>query len=65
MSRSARLLGFHFLDGHVEYQLKISRPEGESWELQKRYSQMRDLHDLLKLRIPAINSVCPFIVFIL
>jgi len=45
-------------DGYTEYQIKVTDPSGESWMLKKRYREVRELHEHLKLkypdRIPAI-----------
>eukprot|EP00931_Biecheleriopsis_adriatica_P076017 TRINITY_DN49771_c0_g1_i1.p1 TRINITY_DN49771_c0_g1~~TRINITY_DN49771_c0_g1_i1.p1 ORF type:complete len:269 (+),score=60.85 TRINITY_DN49771_c0_g1_i1:69-809(+) len=36
--------------GHTLYYIKVTNPEGVSWNIEKRYSEMRQLHDELRLR---------------
>ncbi|CEM13955.1 unnamed protein product [Vitrella brassicaformis CCMP3155] len=49
---SVLFVGNSTRDGHTEYQLKVVDPENTSWFTQKRYREIRELHDQLKLRFP-------------
>eukprot|EP00386_Alphamonas_edax_P005466 GDKI01017621.1.p1 GENE.GDKI01017621.1~~GDKI01017621.1.p1 ORF type:complete len:268 (-),score=88.41 GDKI01017621.1:265-1008(-) len=49
---SVLFVGNCFKDGHVEYQVKVTDPDNESWFIQKRYREFRELHDVLKLKYP-------------
>lgn len=39
-------------DGVTEYQIKVTPPVGESWFIRRRYREVRELHDHLKLEYP-------------
>eukprot|EP00397_Hematodinium_sp_SG-2012_P045268 GEMP01050787.1.p1 GENE.GEMP01050787.1~~GEMP01050787.1.p1 ORF type:complete len:238 (+),score=52.18 GEMP01050787.1:63-776(+) len=39
-------------DGYTEYHIKVTNPNGESWILKKRYREVRELHEHLKLKYP-------------
>eukprot|EP00440_Ansanella_granifera_P043265 gb/GFBE01046901.1/.p1 GENE.gb/GFBE01046901.1/~~gb/GFBE01046901.1/.p1 ORF type:complete len:250 (+),score=46.37 gb/GFBE01046901.1/:1-750(+) len=36
--------------GHTSYEIKVTNPDGQCWNVSKRYSEMRQLHDELRLR---------------
>lgn len=46
---SVKFLGNATADGHTTYTVRVMDGNGESWEIQKRYREIRDLHDELKL----------------
>lgn len=37
-------------DGHTTYIIKVTNAEGVSWNIQKRYREIRELHDDMRLR---------------
>jgi len=43
--------GSHFEDqaGHTVYEVEVTAPDGASWAMHKRYSEVRELHDTLRL----------------
>mmetsp|Transcript_63530 Transcript_63530/g.113035 ORF Transcript_63530/g.113035 Transcript_63530/m.113035 type:complete len:249 (-) Transcript_63530:62-808(-) len=45
-----RFVGNTSPDGHTTYIIKVTNPEGVSWNIQKRYREIRELHDELRLR---------------
>eukprot|EP00933_Yihiella_yeosuensis_P029173 TRINITY_DN22864_c0_g1_i1.p1 TRINITY_DN22864_c0_g1~~TRINITY_DN22864_c0_g1_i1.p1 ORF type:complete len:250 (-),score=51.51 TRINITY_DN22864_c0_g1_i1:200-949(-) len=55
---SVKFVGHTQADGHTTYVIMVTNPEGVSWQVQKRYREIRELHDELRLRygdsMPAI-----------
>uniref|UniRef100_A0A7S1FA64 PX domain-containing protein n=1 Tax=Noctiluca scintillans TaxID=2966 RepID=A0A7S1FA64_NOCSC len=45
-----QLAGNTSADGHTIYTIKVTSPDGDTWTIQKRYSEIRELHDQLRLR---------------
>uniref|UniRef100_A0A0K6S9I1 PX domain-containing protein n=1 Tax=Chromera velia CCMP2878 TaxID=1169474 RepID=A0A0K6S9I1_9ALVE len=55
MSRNGfqvQFVGHTLKDGHVEYQIEVTDPDGDSWLIQRRYREIRELHDIMKLKHP-------------
>jgi hypothetical protein len=38
-------------DGHTLYTIKATNADGESWNIKKRYRELRELHDQLRARV--------------
>lgn len=47
---SVRFVGHTSLEGHTTYVIQVTGPDGTAWNIQKRYSEIRNLHDELRLR---------------
>ncbi|CAE8614996.1 unnamed protein product [Polarella glacialis] len=47
---SVKFVGNTAVDGATTYIIKVTNPDGVSWTLQKRYREIRELHDELRLR---------------
>eukprot|EP00929_Paragymnodinium_shiwhaense_P043998 TRINITY_DN22578_c0_g1_i1.p1 TRINITY_DN22578_c0_g1~~TRINITY_DN22578_c0_g1_i1.p1 ORF type:complete len:246 (-),score=73.44 TRINITY_DN22578_c0_g1_i1:379-1116(-) len=47
---SVLFMGNKTTDGHIVYQIKVTHPDNESSFINKRYSDMRELHDILRSR---------------
>eukprot|EP00747_Dinoflagellata_sp_TGD_P169437 gnl/TRDRNA2_/TRDRNA2_198414_c0_seq1.p1 gnl/TRDRNA2_/TRDRNA2_198414_c0~~gnl/TRDRNA2_/TRDRNA2_198414_c0_seq1.p1 ORF type:complete len:254 (+),score=45.47 gnl/TRDRNA2_/TRDRNA2_198414_c0_seq1:134-895(+) len=47
---SVHFVGHVSAEKHTEYIIKVTAPDGESWTIQKRYSEISELHDQLRLR---------------
>jgi len=45
-----KFLGNTSTDGHTTYTIKVLSPEGESWTICKRYREINELHEELRLR---------------
>lgn len=43
------IANFEVADGHTVYQIEVSAPNGPCWMIHKRYSEIRQLHDTLRL----------------
>eukprot|EP00811_Abedinium_folium_P030343 NODE_4854_length_1838_cov_4.981297.p2 GENE.NODE_4854_length_1838_cov_4.981297~~NODE_4854_length_1838_cov_4.981297.p2 ORF type:complete len:244 (-),score=63.03 NODE_4854_length_1838_cov_4.981297:225-956(-) len=48
---SVQFIG-HMSVGHIVYLIKVTSPEGETWNIQKRYREIRDLNEQLRKRHP-------------
>ena len=44
---------------HVQYHVKITDPSGKSWDIKKRYSEFRDLHQHLSLKFTDNHPAFP------
>eukprot|EP00931_Biecheleriopsis_adriatica_P054707 TRINITY_DN32221_c0_g1_i1.p1 TRINITY_DN32221_c0_g1~~TRINITY_DN32221_c0_g1_i1.p1 ORF type:complete len:621 (-),score=109.94 TRINITY_DN32221_c0_g1_i1:9-1820(-) len=42
---------------HVEYTLKVCLDQGQSWTLQRRFSQVAALHEALKRQLPSVPDL--------
>merc|ERR1719253_1349283 len=38
------------MDGHTVYVIQVTNPDGDTWNIEKRYSEIRELHEELRLR---------------
>ncbi|CAJ1375348.1 unnamed protein product [Effrenium voratum] len=47
-----KFIGNTSAEGHTTYVIKVTNSDGASWNVQKRYRELRELHDELKLRYP-------------
>lgn len=47
-----RFIGNTSAEGHTTYVIKVTNSDGASWNVQKRYRELRELSDELKLRYP-------------
>eukprot|EP00913_Durusdinium_trenchii_P027210 g25530.t1 len=47
-----RFIGNTSAEGHTTYVIKVTNSDGASWNVQKRYRELRELNDELKLRYP-------------
>mmetsp|Transcript_133884 Transcript_133884/g.303676 ORF Transcript_133884/g.303676 Transcript_133884/m.303676 type:complete len:239 (-) Transcript_133884:42-758(-) len=57
---SLQIVGNASVDGHTEYHIKVSPPMGgESWIIKRRYREIRELHELLRLKYPDRMPNCP------
>jgi hypothetical protein len=45
---TVRFVGNTTMDGHTVYIIKVIGPEGDTWNIQKRYKEIRDLNDTLR-----------------
>mmetsp|Transcript_101945 Transcript_101945/g.161131 ORF Transcript_101945/g.161131 Transcript_101945/m.161131 type:complete len:245 (-) Transcript_101945:43-777(-) len=45
---SVKFIGNTAVEGHTVYMVKVTNPEGQTWNIQKRYRELRDLYDVLK-----------------
>merc|ERR1719343_965580 len=43
-------VGNALVDGTTVYSIKVTSPDGDTWNIRKRYSEVRLLHDQLRLR---------------
>merc|ERR1711933_632369 len=55
---AVKFVGNSSADGHTTYFIKVTGPDEESWNLKKRYKELRDLHDQLRFRYS--DSLPPF-----
>eukprot|EP00922_Rhytidocystis_sp_ex-Travisia-forbesii_P059507 GHVS01088240.1.p1 GENE.GHVS01088240.1~~GHVS01088240.1.p1 ORF type:complete len:129 (+),score=8.36 GHVS01088240.1:30-389(+) len=39
-------------DGHTEYKIQVTDPSDSCWCINRRYREVRELHDQMKLRYP-------------
>eukprot|EP00812_Abedinium_dasypus_P006152 NODE_1775_length_1065_cov_129.229703.p2 GENE.NODE_1775_length_1065_cov_129.229703~~NODE_1775_length_1065_cov_129.229703.p2 ORF type:complete len:243 (+),score=74.09 NODE_1775_length_1065_cov_129.229703:124-852(+) len=46
---SVQFMG-HMSVGHIIYLIKVTSPEGDTWNIQKRYREIRDLNEQLRKR---------------
>lgn len=53
-----QFVGNTSIDGNTTYTIKVSNPDGDTWKIEKRYSEIRELHEALRLRhgniLPAV-----------
>lgn len=47
------------VEGHTVYIIKVTPPSGEPWEIRKRYREIRDLHDQLRVRYGDATPAMP------
>mmetsp|Transcript_25560 Transcript_25560/g.51617 ORF Transcript_25560/g.51617 Transcript_25560/m.51617 type:complete len:247 (-) Transcript_25560:78-818(-) len=47
---TVRFVGNTSVEGHTTYIVKVTNADGDTWNLQKRYREIRELHDELRLR---------------
>uniref|UniRef100_A0A7S4UBV6 PX domain-containing protein n=1 Tax=Alexandrium monilatum TaxID=311494 RepID=A0A7S4UBV6_9DINO len=47
---TVKFVGNKVVDGHTAYIIKVTNADGETWNIQKRYSDMRMLHEELSIR---------------
>eukprot|EP00416_Gambierdiscus_australes_P039796 CAMPEP_0171099276 /NCGR_PEP_ID=MMETSP0766_2-20121228/51009_1 /TAXON_ID=439317 /ORGANISM="Gambierdiscus australes, Strain CAWD 149" /LENGTH=236 /DNA_ID=CAMNT_0011558857 /DNA_START=72 /DNA_END=779 /DNA_ORIENTATION=+ len=47
---SVCFVGYTTVEGHTTYIIKVSNAEGDTWNIQKRYREIRELHDELRQR---------------
>lgn len=47
---TAKFVGNVTQDGYTEYQIKVTSPQGNQWQIRKRYRQIRELHEHMRLR---------------
>jgi len=44
----AKIVGNTPVEGHTVYIIKVTSPDGDTWNLQKRYKELRELHDQMR-----------------
>lgn len=47
---TVKFLGNTSLEGHTTYTIQVTNADGDSWQIQKRYREIRELHEELRLR---------------
>mmetsp|Transcript_24900 Transcript_24900/g.55274 ORF Transcript_24900/g.55274 Transcript_24900/m.55274 type:complete len:246 (+) Transcript_24900:80-817(+) len=47
---NVQFVGYSTTEGHTLYKIKVTSSDGQTWNLQKRYSEFRTLHDQLRPR---------------
>lgn len=47
------------VEGHTVYIMRVAPPSGEPWEIRKRYREIRDLHDQLRVRYGDATPAVP------
>jgi len=47
---TVRFVGNTCVEGHTTYIIKVTNADGDTWNIQKRYRELRELHDELRLR---------------
>lgn len=57
---SVKFVGHTTTEGHTTYTIKVTSPDGDTWNIHKRYRECRELHEELRLRygdgLPPIPS---------
>merc|ERR1719375_2382995 len=43
-----KFIGSIVVDGYTRYNIEVSSPGGSSWDIQRRYREIRQLHDSLR-----------------
>lgn len=47
---AVKFVGNATVEGHTTYIIKVTNADGDTWNIQKRYREIRELHDELRLR---------------
>jgi len=56
---TVKFVGNTTTEGHTTYTVKVSNPDGDTWNIHKRYREIRELHEELRLRLGDVLPAVP------